>query len=113
MSLLLSLALAAPTVPIQGALVDAAGAPVVGTQEVTFRLYSSVGDSSPDYSVTLPVLFQDGAFAAVLSPNPSDLPALLAFDDLRITVAVGGGAESERVPVGWTARAAYSSVCAT
>ncbi len=103
--LLVSLAFATVTIPVQGHLTSSEG-PVSGPVEVTFRLDDSDPLAGPYLHTEAVVLTAvDGQFAALLSLDP----AVLSVDDLYLSVQIGDGAPSDPVPVGWTPRAVVAS----
>jgi hypothetical protein len=105
-----AIALAAdPTLPIQGTLSGADGAPLNGVQTVTFTLFDG---SSQVWAETRAVDVVDGAFAAHLGATTPLTSVDFSADDLTITVTVGGVA-SDPVAVGWAARSRFASRAAS
>lgn len=106
----LSMALAAPVVPVQGYVTDAGGAPLDGTPVLGLTLYGQTGASPRDllYTWSGPVAVAAGQFNARLGDDGLlDLDDLGAYDHLLLTVTVGGST-SDFVEVGWTPRAAWA-----
>jgi hypothetical protein len=116
MLLMLSLAFAAPpaAIPVQGVLTGADGAPISGTQPVTFELWASEAASSPSWSLSTTIAAVGGQFTAILeggSPSLS-LDAIHA-EALWLSLRVGDGPASDRVRLAtapYAASAAYASV---
>jgi hypothetical protein len=106
MLLSVTLALAGPAIPVQGAL---SGTAANGSVSTTFRLYESAGATAALHTEVQTVTFVDGAFATLLGASPTfadtffrDHPALFVSVDV-------GGVESTRVPVGAVPFASYAS----
>ncbi len=98
--LLLALALATPTIPIAGHLVDAVGAPINGSRSLTFRVYDQPSGGAPLHTETVAVSLGDGAFAASIGASPTLADGFYAtHTELWLSVSVGGDPESERVAV--------------
>lgn len=95
-------ALAVPaTVPHQGRLFDAGGAPLTGDDSVEFRLYASASATSASWTETQTVSFDEGYFSVVLgSTSPIDLTALA--DGAWLEILVDGSAVGDRIAVGST-----------
>jgi hypothetical protein len=111
LGLLSSLALAATgLIPVQGALVDAGGAPVSGTHTVHVTLWHDDAATTPAWEADQTVAFADGAFATNLSV---DLSLFSLHPDLSLSLRLDGGADSGRVPVGWAPRAAWAADAGT
>ncbi len=77
-SLLLCLFQTAEAVPIQltqqGRIVDQTGASVIGTHDLTFRLYINETSNTPVWSETLVTSFSNGYYAAILGTNETTNP---------------------------------------
>ena len=58
----------------QGRMVDNAGTTIVGTHNVTFRLYNDESSNSPLWTETLVISFNNGYYAAILGVNESGNP---------------------------------------
>jgi hypothetical protein len=101
--LILSALAATVTVPVQGAMSDANGAPLLGTHVVGWRL-ARASTATDEATGTASVQFSSGGFALDISADT----ALLSAADLRLTLTVDGAA-SEAVDVGWAARAGYAA----
>jgi hypothetical protein len=106
----LSLALAAPgLVGVQGTLADGAGAPLVGIQPVTFRLYATTYGMDPLWDDTMTVSFADGAFAASLGAGrPLDLSLFSQHQGFSFTVQLASGIQSMPVSLASVPLAAYA-----
>ena len=104
---LLSLALAITTtaaaVPLelshQGRLLDSAGAPLQGSQSITFALYDAQGATDADWTEDQTLELTEGYFAATLgSVTPLDTD-ILSGEALWLSVAVDGVEISDRIRV--------------
>ena len=90
-------ALAVPgSLPVQGALYDANGAPLEGSYTLLFHLDD--GDGST-YEEPVVVDLRAGAFAADLGVNTGVPDSLLDGPSLTVSVAVDGGPPSSPIPV--------------
>jgi hypothetical protein len=98
-------AFGAGPIPVQGAMIDAAGAPITGTHALVVRLSDGDGPLD-DQDLGVAAVFEGGRFSVALT-GVSD--ALLRADDLTIAVGLSANALSAPVPVGWAARAAFAS----
>jgi hypothetical protein len=107
---LIALSLAAPTIPVQGDLADAGGAPLQGVHELQLSIHAAASGGSALWAESDDVLFLDGAFSALIGDASGFDPAIFATSgDLWIQVAVDGGAPSNRIPVGWSPRAGWAA----
>lgn len=91
------------SVPIQGCLMDAKGAPVDGAQQVEFRLYGSSNAAQGDalYLETRNVTFRSCVFSEML--HPTDLSIFEKNSSLYLGMKIAGDAElSPRFEVGST-----------
>jgi len=103
----LSAALAA-TIPVQGTLSGADGAPLNGSVEVEVRLSATGAPTSPAWSDTFTVSVADGAFAVALgSGDPLDPALFRQYSDWTMTVVVDG-VESAPAPIGHVPLAAHA-----
>jgi hypothetical protein len=99
-----ALAVTNGTIPVQGSLTDAGGAPLTGPQDVTLRLHTAATLGAVAHTEPLTLWFEDGAFSADLS---LDLEQLAAQQAWWLSVEYGG-VVSDRVPVGWAPRATWA-----
>ncbi len=106
---LLAAALAAPTVPIQGALSDPAGVGLAGAHTVTFGLYTAESGGAPLWTETATVTFYDGAFAYALGAVTPLNPTQWQTDDALWLEVTEGGVPASRVPVAFAARALHAT----
>lgn len=104
----LSLAVAAPLLPVQGTLSDAMGAPLNGSSLVVFRIHTAETSGTLVHQETLAVSFADGAFSAALGSVTPLNTAQIGDGGLWLSVEPSGSPASARVPVGWAARAIYA-----
>jgi hypothetical protein len=108
---LFAVALAAPLVPLQGELFDAAGNPLEGTVPLVVRIYG--GDPAAPtalWTEAASVAVQSGHFSISLGASGALPDEALQADDARwLTVAVSGGLESAMTPIGFAPRAVYAS----
>ena len=104
----LLVALAVPirtnAVPIQivqqGRLLDAAGGPVNGLQQLRVTLYPQETGGSPVWSDVFSVNFQDGYYTLVLGENPfTPLGSEVFNTDLYYGLTVGFAPELPRTPI--------------
>ena len=102
----------ATEVPMHGVLVDGDGLARSGSAAATFTLTGTVEGAPTTWSDTLTVALQDGAFAVNLGATSPIADALLAAEDLTVSVSVDGAA-SAPVPVGWAPRARFAATAAT
>jgi hypothetical protein len=58
----------------QGRVLDSTGVTIMGTHDVTFRLYENETTNSPVWSETLVISFNNGYYAAILGTNESGNP---------------------------------------
>ena len=88
---LLQSALAVPQqLSQQGRLLDSAGTPIEGTQNLTFSVYESTISNTPLWSETVTILFSNGFYATMLgtdTSNPLDSD-LLAQEPLYLELQI-------------------------
>jgi hypothetical protein len=107
---LLALAYSAPTIPVQGDLIDAAGAPLQGTHAVSLSIYDQPTGGAALWTETDTVTFAGGAFATVVGDAPGFDPAIFHSEDPRyLGLTVDGGAPSDRAAIGWAPRAGWAA----
>jgi hypothetical protein len=100
-------ALAAPvTVPVSGFYTDTNGVPLSGTQQVTIQLWTAESGGTA-IGETMTVTFQDGAFQAILGSG-GGLDASAFAVPRWMSLTVGEGAASSRVPIASAPRAAFA-----
>ncbi|MFH1688070.1 MAG: tail fiber domain-containing protein [bacterium] len=98
----------------QGRLVDATGAPIDTTVDITFRIYDSDNGGAPAWTQTHPaVVVQDGVFNVMLS-FVSNAQSIFTGSSRWMTVQVGDGAESDpRIQLGQAPYAYHAEVADT
>ena len=107
-------ALAAPELfPLQGRLSTAAGEPIEGDLDVTFRLYGDRDATWLLWENTRTVTFTGGAFAVYLGEEePLDLTAFRDTDDPWLGIQIDDDEEMDLVPLGtvaWAAAATWAA----
>jgi hypothetical protein len=110
-ALLMSAALAVPVqIPVQGDVSDVGGGPH-GTFNTRFRLWKLDEGGAPVsvWTDTGDVSFERGTFAVLLGSGALALDSALFAEDTWLSVQVGDGADSDRIPVGWAPRAAWAA----
>ncbi len=114
LTLSLSVALAADvSVPLQGTLVAADGAPLAGAHTILIAIHDVETGGAPLFSEPQTLQFEAGAFATQLGAGTSsDDAAWRSAGALWLSIEVDGGAPSARVPVGWAPRAANADQAA-
>jgi microcystin-dependent protein len=96
-------------VPLHGLVTGPNGGPLHGSRSLTVRLYADAGAPAPEWSETVVVHFEDGAFATRLgTASPLDLDVFGALSSPHITVQLAGEAESQPAPVDVAPIAAWS-----
>lgn len=83
------------TIPVQGALTDAAGAPLSGARAVTIRTWEAATGGLALTEQTVTATFVNGQFAVRI-----DAPTLPTASPAWLSVQLVGDLESERVSVG-------------
>jgi hypothetical protein len=106
-------ALASPTIiPVQGTLYDAAGEPVNGNREVTYRIYPSSSATAPLWEGVVTTSFTQGLFTAYLGQDdPINLVIFRDYTNIWIGVTVGTGAEIGRFRVATAPFAGFADYC--
>jgi|GEM_PF-1150367 len=91
-----------PTTMIhQGRLLDRAGAPVSGSQSVTYRLYDAATGGSAVWTEALTVTLDEGYFSTQLGATTPLTPAVFSGRTRYLGVTVGTDAEmTPREPIG-------------
>lgn len=91
----------APTrIPVQGTLANADGTPVVGDLPVAFTLYGAADGTSPLWSETDTVHFDQGTFTVYLGAStPIDLAIFRDHTGAWLGMAVDGDAEMDLIEV--------------
>jgi hypothetical protein len=113
---LIGFATAAPVeLSHQGRLVDATGAVVHGTHDLTFGLYTAAVGGPPVWTETQTLLVADGYFSAQLGAAPSNPidDSDLSAPDLWVGVALDGQSLGPRAPLASVPYARRADVAAT
>lgn len=110
--LALATALAAPgTGPVQGRVLDSAGAPISGAHTLNLGLFPVQTDGTALWSDELSVTLADGYYSVSLGEaGDLDLDRFAGAGALWLEVGVDGAAMGPRTPVQHVPRAAYAEV---
>jgi hypothetical protein len=89
------------TIAYQGRLADAGGAPLTGTYNIIFRLYSAVSGSTPlweeQWTGTNGVSVSDGLFNVMLG-SLTPIPQNIVTDNSTLWLGITVGTDDEMVP---------------
>jgi hypothetical protein len=112
--ILSSLAAATPVeIPVAGMLSEA-GVDTSGAHTLTFALYADAADTTADLTEDVAVSLVDGVFAARLGVGGGlDHAWFAAHPAPELTVAIDGGAPSNRIPLGTVPLAAFAHAAGT
>ncbi len=101
------------TLPVQGVITDADGAPLDGTVSVAFTVYEDAAGTTSVFTETRDVSFAEGFFAVYLGDQAAlDLAQLASLPSAYLGIAVNGDDEMDLIELGTVPFAAAAEFCA-